>query len=62
MWTFFSLRNIENEFVDFKTYNLDQQFREVYGDLSTAYKRNDKVNLQRSLSESMYAYTIALNK
>ena len=23
VWTFFSLRNIENEFVDFKTYNLD---------------------------------------
>ena len=56
------MRNVENEFIDFKSYNLDQQFREIYGDLSLAYKRVDKVNLQRSLSESMYSYATAMAK
>ena len=62
LWTFFAMRNIENEFVDFKSYNIDQQFREIYSDLWLAQKRGDKVNLQRSLSESMMAYSVSLLK
>lgn len=62
VWTFFALRNIENEFVDFKSYNLDRQFKEVYADVSTSFKRNDKVNLQRSLSESMFTHATSLTK
>ena len=27
--TFIAMRNIENEFVDFKPYSLDKQFREI---------------------------------
>ena len=45
MWTFFSVRNIENEFIDFKTFNLEPQFKEIYSDLHSAYKRTDKVIL-----------------
>lgn len=56
------MRNIENEFVDFKSYNIDQQFREIYNDVWLAQKRGDKVNLQRSLSESMMAYSVSLLK
>jgi len=41
---------------------MDTQFREIYGDLHTAYKRADKVLLQRSLSEPMFEYTKALLK
>ena len=52
--TFFSLRNVENEFIDFKTFHVDTQFREIYHDLFNAYRRNDKVVLHRSLSESMF--------
>ena len=46
--SFFAARNIENEFIDFKSYNLDRQVREIYTDLFVAYKRSDKVILQRS--------------
>ncbi|CDW85097.1 UNKNOWN [Stylonychia lemnae] len=60
--TFFSLRNMENEFIDFKTFHLDTQFREIYSDLYNSYRRGDKVILQRSLSESMFEYTKALLK
>ena len=60
--TFFSLRNIENEFIDFKTFHLDTQLREIYSDLNSAYRRNDKVILQRSLSEPMFEYVSALLK
>jgi len=56
------MRNIENEFVDFKSYNIDKQFREIYGDLFLAYKRGDKVTLQRSLSEAMFKHTVSLLK
>jgi hypothetical protein len=52
--TFFSLRNVENEFIDFKTFHVNQQFKEIYTDLYNAYKRGDKVILTRSLSESMF--------
>ncbi len=45
VWTFFSVRNIENEFIDFKIFNLDSQFKEIYVDLHSAYKRADKVIL-----------------
>ncbi len=62
IWTFFSLRNVENEFIDFKSHNIDTQFREIYVDLHNAYKRGDKVILQRSLSEPMFEYTKALLK
>lgn len=54
IWTFFALRNIENEFIDFKTFHVDTQFREIYHDLYNAFKRGDKVILQRSLSEPMF--------
>ena len=59
--TFFSLRNVENEFIDFKTFHVDTQFREIYHDLYNGYRRNDKVVLHRSLSESMFEVRI-LNK
>ncbi len=52
--TFFTLRNIENEFIDFKTFHVDTQFREIYHDLYNAYRRGDKVIMQRSLSEPMF--------
>jgi len=45
---------MENEFVDFKTFHLDTQFREIYSDLHNSYRRGDKVILQRSLSEPMF--------
>ena len=48
--------------MDFKSYNLDRQFREIYSDLHTAYKRGDKVILQRSQSESMNGYSVSLLK
>ena len=55
-----AIRNIENEFVDFKSYNLDSQFREIQQSVYKAYQKSDKVNLQRSLSEGMYNYAVAL--
>lgn len=58
IWTFFALRNIENEFIDFKTFHVDTQFREIYHDLYNAYKRGDKVILQRSLSEPMFEVSL----
>jgi hypothetical protein len=45
IWTFFSLRNVENEFIDFKPHNVEAQFKEIYIDLHNAYKRGDKVIL-----------------
>ena len=62
LWTFLSVRNVENEFIDFKVFNMDKQFREIYTDLHNAYKRGDKVTLQRSLSEPMFEYVKALLK
>ena len=56
MQTFFWVRNIENEFVDFKTFYLQDQIPEIYHDLVEAYKRNDKVTLQRSLADPFYQY------
>ena len=54
--TFFSLRNVENEFVDFKTYYFMGQMRNIYDDLYTAYNRRDKVIFERSLSEDLKKY------
>lgn len=54
MLNFFQLRNLENEFLDFKPFYIDSQFREIYSDLNHAYKRGDRVILQRSLSEGMF--------
>lgn len=51
---FFQLRQIENEFLDFKTYSTHYQFKQIYEDLYNGYKRQDRVVLQRSLSESMF--------
>jgi hypothetical protein len=45
IWTFLAVRNIENEFIDFKVFSLDGQFKEIYTDLHNAYKRSDKVIL-----------------
>ena len=45
LWTFFATRNIENEFIDFKTHVIQDQFAEIYTDLHNAYKRADKVIL-----------------
>ena len=39
------MRNIENEFVDFKLYNLDWQFKEILSEVNLAYRRSDKVGL-----------------
>jgi len=60
--TALSVRNIENEFIDFKPHNLQGQFSEIYADLHAAYKRGDKVILQRSLSEPMLEHVKALLK
>mmetsp|Transcript_30686 Transcript_30686/g.35124 ORF Transcript_30686/g.35124 Transcript_30686/m.35124 type:complete len:89 (+) Transcript_30686:19-285(+) len=46
--TFFQVRNIENEFVDFKVNELKDQIPEIYKDVARAYKRKDKVIMQRS--------------
>jgi hypothetical protein len=62
LWTFLAVRNIENEFIDFKIFNLDGQFKEIYSDLHNAYKRSDKVILQRSLSEPMFDHVKSLMK
>ena len=43
--TFFNVRNIENEFVDFRNYKLEKQFTEIYSEAHLAFKRNDKVIL-----------------
>ena len=58
--SFVSIRNIENEFVDFKSYHLDSQFREINQSVYKAYAKSDKVNMQRSLSEAMFAHATAL--
>lgn len=57
MKSFVSYRNIENEFVDYETFQATYQYRQIYYDLFNAYKRNDKVILSRSLSSSMFKYT-----
>jgi hypothetical protein len=56
------MRNIENEFVDFKGYNIGTQIKEVYGNLGVAYKRGDRVTLNRSLSTSMFSHTDSILK
>ena len=60
--TFMSLRNIENEFVDFKTYNIDKNFKEINSSVCIAFSKRDKVRLQRSLSVSMFEYAKALHR
>ena len=51
---FIAIRNIENEFVDFKELHIQSQFKDINSSAYKAYSRSDKVNLKRSLSESMY--------
>ena len=58
--TFMAIRNIENEFVDFKTHHMQEQFIDINYRLYRAFQKNDKVNMQRSLSDSMFGYTTAL--
>ena len=55
-----AIRNIENEFIDFKSYHLDTQFRDINASVYKAYAKADKVNLQRSLSEAMFAHSTAM--
>ena len=57
-----SLRNIENEFVDFKTYNIDKNFKEINSSVYIGFNKRDKVRLQRSLSTSMFEYAKALHR
>lgn len=45
VWSFFAMRNIENEFIDFRSYEVADQFKEIYGDVYQAFKRSDKVVL-----------------
>ena len=52
--TFSALRNFENEFVDYESYTARDQFKEIYLDLFKAFRRGDKVILNRSLSQGMY--------
>ena len=60
--SFFAIRNMENEFVDFKSFSMESQFRELCTDLHISYRRGDKVTLQRSLSESMNNHCVSLLK
>ena len=52
--SFFSIRNMENEFVDFKSIYLHDQIPEIYNDCSDACRRRDKVTMKRSLAEPMF--------
>ena len=58
--SFIAMRNIENEFIDFKSYTFDSQFRDVSASVFKAYNKNDKVNLQRSLSEAMFNWATSI--
>ena len=53
---FYYLRQIETEFVDFKTHSILPQTREIYNNLRIALNRSDRVVLRRSLSDPMYNY------
>ena len=61
-YTFNAIRSIENEFVDFKTYSINKNFKAINADVYTAFNKRDKVRLQRSLSENMFAYAKSLHK
>ena len=54
--TFLTLRTIENEFVDFRSYYLHDHFKQIYQDLYQAYRRRDKVILRRSCSDNMFEW------
>ena len=43
--SFVAIRNIENEFIDFKSYHLDSQFRDINASVFKAYTKSDKVNM-----------------
>ena len=60
--TFLTMRSLENEFVDFKSYQIQDQFTEIYTDLFEAFRRGDKVVLNRSLSKNMYEFNAGLLK
>jgi hypothetical protein len=60
--SFFAIRSVENEFVDFRNYNLQTQFSEISQELFQAFRRNDKVVMQRSLSEGMFNHCVSLSK
>ena len=47
------MRSFETEFIDFRTYNINHQFKELYNEVHNAYRRADKVSLVRHCSEGM---------
>ena len=51
--TFFLLRSFETEFIDFRSYNVNIQFKEIYDEIYNAYRRSDKVGIERHCSEGM---------
>jgi hypothetical protein len=60
--TYRALKKIERTFMDFKSFYVDTQFREIYSDLQIAFKRRDLVVLQRSLSDPMYEVSLDIAK
>ena len=44
-YTFNAIRSIENEFVDFKTYSINKNFKAINSDVYTAFNKRDKVRL-----------------
>ncbi|CAI2378116.1 unnamed protein product [Moneuplotes crassus] len=61
--TFFSSRNIENEFIDYKVSEfLYEQVPELYEEASDSFKRKEKVTLERVCTEPMYKHLLTLEK
>ena len=52
------MRRLENEFADFKSYQIDKQFKDINASLYKAYERKDMVNLLKSLADPVYHYTM----
>lgn len=59
MKSYMAQRTLETDFVDFKSYQIDKQFKEINQSLYKAYERKDMVNLMKSLSDPMYHFTMA---
>ena len=55
-----TLRFIEKDFSDFRSYSYQKDFKFIYHDLYRAYKNRDKVILKSSLSQDMYTETVSL--
>ena len=54
------MRQIEGEFIDFKGYEVEEKFKDIYLDLHQGFKRMDKVVLKRSLSQTMFDFNLEL--